>query len=48
MRAAAATGLLTAGLSVDEESRFDATALYTGLGFTVTSRSITYLLEDSS
>lgn len=48
MWAAAATGLLTAGLSVDEESRFDATALYTGLGFTVKSRSITYLLEDPS
>ncbi len=48
MRAAAATGLLTAGLSVDEESLFDATALYTGLGFTVKSRSITYLLEDPS
>ncbi|MCK5642440.1 MAG: GNAT family N-acetyltransferase, partial [Gammaproteobacteria bacterium] len=48
MRAAAATGLLTAGLSVDEESRFDATALYSGLGYTVKNRSITYVLEDPS
>ncbi len=48
MRAAAAEGLLTAGLSVDEESRFDATALYSGLGYTVKNRSITYLLEDPS
>ena len=48
IRAGAADGLLTAGLSVDEESSFDATALYTGLGFTVKSRSITYLLEDPS
>ena len=46
MRAGAAAGLLTTGLSVDEESRFDATALYARLGYTVKTRSITYLLED--
>jgi len=48
MRAGAAAGLLTTGLSVDEESRFDATALYARLGYTVRKRSITYLLEDPS
>jgi len=48
MRAGAADGLLRAALSVDEESDFDATAVYTRLGYQVKSRSITHLLEDPS
>jgi len=43
IRAGAEAGLLRTGLSVDEESDFDATAVYGRLGYTVASRSITYL-----
>ncbi|MCB2224526.1 MAG: GNAT family N-acetyltransferase [Actinobacteria bacterium] len=45
LRAGAAAGLATSGLAVDEESAFDATALYTRLGYTVGTRSISYVLE---
>jgi ribosomal protein S18 acetylase RimI-like enzyme len=44
--AGAAAGLLTTVLTVDEESRFDATALYAGLGYRVTNRTIAYALGD--
>lgn len=39
----AEAGLLRTALDVDEESRFDATAVYAALGYAVTSRSITYV-----
>jgi len=46
--AAAGAGLQVSALSVDEESRFDATAVYASLGYRVTTRSVTYVLEDRS
>ena len=48
LHAAAAAGLSASALSVDEESRFDATAVYAGLGYRATSRTINYVLEDPS
>jgi GNAT superfamily N-acetyltransferase len=48
MRAGAGAGLLRTGLSVDEESAFDATAVYGRLGYVVASRSITYLWGEPS
>jgi ribosomal protein S18 acetylase RimI-like enzyme len=45
--AGAAAGLSRAGLTVDETSHYDATALYAGLGFEVTKRSVTYAKEPS-
>ena len=48
LHAAAETGFLTSTLTVDEESRSGATAVYADLGYRVTSRSITYVLEASS
>jgi ribosomal protein S18 acetylase RimI-like enzyme len=46
LRAAAAAGLTSTALTVDEESRFDATALYARLGYRVTTRTISYALQD--
>jgi ribosomal protein S18 acetylase RimI-like enzyme len=43
LQAGAAAGLATSGLSVDEASDYDATALYAELGYEVTSRSVTYI-----
>ena len=43
IRSGAEAGLLRTALDVDEESRFDATAVYAALGYAVTSRSITYV-----
>jgi GNAT superfamily N-acetyltransferase len=46
LHGAAGAGLQTAALDADEQSDFDATAIYTALGFAVTQRSVTYLMED--
>ena len=48
LRAAAAAGLTSTALDVDEESAFDATAIYAGLGYRVTKRSVAYLLDGAA
>ncbi len=47
LRVATDAGLQTTVLTVDEESRFDATSIYAGLGYRVTARSVTYTLGGS-
>ena len=45
LQAAAASGLGSAGLNVDEESGWDAPEMYHRLGFSTTKRSVTYVKE---